>query len=79
MKKLILLIAVGLLVGCDDVDNSTPVAMRRGVTQSHTVGIVDNIHTIELEGHEYFFIGEFHGYAGMTALTHKANCKYCVE
>ena len=77
MKPLLLLIIVLLLSGCFCEHENVPTPTV-STTGAHTVGIVDNIHTIELEGHEYFFVGEFNMGAGLCALTHKANCKFCV-
>lgn len=69
MKRILLLIALALLLGCSGRKTHKEDTGIRIERTSGTVKIV------EIDSCEYLYFTDF--YAG--ALAHKGNCKYCTE
>ena len=77
MKKLLLLIVLSLLVSCDDEIETTRTESEENSYLKFKYGTVDEYHIQEIDGCEYILVNGREN--SEPALTHKGNCKYCVE
>ena len=81
MKKFLFLIGLSLLVSCSDESESTNVDSFTEVEVSRDLefeyGTMDVYHIQEIDGCEYILVNGMDN--AQPALTHKGNCKYCLE
>jgi hypothetical protein len=82
MKKLLLLIVLSLLVSCDDEIETTRTESEENSYLKFEYlkfwyGTTDEYHIQEIDGCEYILVNGREN--SEPALTHKGNCKYCVE
>jgi hypothetical protein len=79
MKKIVFLVGLFLLVSCSNEEDTetTTETVDNGEYLEFEYGTVDEYHIQEIDGCEYIVVN------GKTnsdpALTHKGNCKYCLE
>ena len=80
MKKLIFLIALFLFASCGEDDEVT-IEENIGLKDSSYIkfeyGAIDVYHIQEIDGCEYILVNGRENTE--PALTHKGNCKYCLE
>jgi hypothetical protein len=79
MKKIVFLVGLFLLVSCSNEEDTetTTETVDNSEYLEFEYGTVDEYHIQEIDGCEYIVVN------GQTnsdpALTHKGNCKYCLE